>query len=99
MESPADRMEMTDVVAKLCVIKENFFQQSNVLLDHDMVALVSDFGLAKYLLEELLDSLKLNSIKLYGNNRKLGAGINNVENSARQGEGRGRIEECLVLLC
>ncbi|TXG74304.1 hypothetical protein EZV62_002883 [Acer yangbiense] len=30
---------------------------------------------------------------------EVGAGINNVENSARQGEGRGRIEECLVMLC
>ncbi|TXG74316.1 hypothetical protein EZV62_002895 [Acer yangbiense] len=27
MESPADRMEMTDVVAKLCAIKENFLSR------------------------------------------------------------------------
>ena len=27
MESPADRMEMTDVVAKLCAIRENFLSR------------------------------------------------------------------------
>ena len=28
MESPADRMEMTDVVAKLCAIRENFLSRT-----------------------------------------------------------------------
>ncbi|TXG74340.1 hypothetical protein EZV62_002919 [Acer yangbiense] len=76
---------------------------NNVLFDHDMVAHVGDFGLAKFL---SVDRLSVQSgtqssstvIKgTIGYVAPVTTDNNNVENFARlHGEGRVLIEECLV---
>ncbi|TXG74348.1 hypothetical protein EZV62_002927 [Acer yangbiense] len=86
----AERIEMTDVVAKLSVIWEKFLRCSLSSIFSDCQTL---HEFVKMTLPERVTEIFELSLLL-----EVGAGINNnVENSAsRQGEGRGRIEECLV---